>query len=51
MPILAALGTVLAGFIAGVILIAGDHVIIGMAVAFASIPMALGVWIKVSDRM
>jgi len=51
MPLLAALGTVVAGFIIGVILMVGDHIIIGMAVAFASLPAALAVWIKVSDRL
>jgi hypothetical protein len=51
MPILAALGTVLLGFLIGGILIAAGHVVIGVAVAFAALPFGLAVWIKVSDRM
>ena len=51
MAVFAALGTVLAGFVIGGILMASDHLIIGMAVAFAALPMALAVWIKVGDRL
>jgi hypothetical protein len=51
MPVLAALGVVIAGFIAGVILIAAGSVLIGICVAFAALPIALVVWIKASDRM
>jgi len=51
MPILAALGTVLLGFLIGGILIAADHILIGTVVALAALPFGLAVWIKVSDRM
>ncbi len=51
MAVLAALGTVLAGFIVGGILIGIGHVLIGVVIALAALPFALAVWIKVSDRL
>jgi hypothetical protein len=51
MPILASLGTVLAGFVIGGILMATGHVVIGVAIMLAALPFGLAVWIKMSDRM
>jgi hypothetical protein len=49
-PFLAAIGTVIVGFIVGVILIATDHVLIGIVVALAAIPGGLVAWMAVGDR-
>ena len=46
-PILLALLTVLAGFVAGGILIGLDHVVIGIFVALGAIPAGLAVWVSV----
>ena len=51
MPALAAIATLIAGFLVAVILISADHVIIGMALGFAAIPLALVAWVMVGDRM
>ena len=50
MALLAGLGTLLAGFAIGVILMANDHFIIGMAFVFGAIPFSLAVWVKVTER-
>ena len=51
MPVLAALGTVVGGFVIGGILIGFDHVLIGIVVGLCSLPAALAVWIKLNDRI
>ena len=45
MNVLRSLGIVIAGFVAGAILIALDHVFIGIIVAAAAIPVGLAAWI------
>jgi len=50
MPALAAFGTLVLGFIVGVILMASDHVFIGIIVAALAIPVALVVWITMGER-
>jgi hypothetical protein len=50
MPELAAIGTFIVGFVVGVILMASDHLFIGIIVAAAAIPVALIVWITVGER-
>jgi hypothetical protein len=47
---LAALGTVVAGFVAGGILVAIGFVLIGIIVAFAALPVALVVFISFGER-
>jgi hypothetical protein len=49
-PLLIALGVLVAGFIAGVILLAMDFVLIGILVAGGAIPAALVAWITAGDR-
>jgi hypothetical protein len=49
-PILIAVGVLIAGFIAGVILIALDFDLIGFVVALACIPFALAAWVMANDR-
>jgi hypothetical protein len=44
-PAVAAILTVVVGFVAGVILLALDFVFIGIVVALAAVPVALGVWL------
>lgn len=44
-PTLLAVLTVVAGFIAGVILMGVGHLFIGIIVAGASLPAALAVWV------
>jgi hypothetical protein len=51
MSALAALGVLVAGFIAGVILYSGDHWIIGIIVMMAAIPVALVTWVRMNERM
>jgi hypothetical protein len=51
MPALLALGTIVAGFIVGGILIGVGHVFIGIIVACGAIPAALAVWITAGDRI
>ena len=50
MPFLAGMGTILVGFVLGVILMTQDHLIIGLAVLIATLPLGFAVWIKASDR-
>ncbi|HWN22263.1 MAG TPA: hypothetical protein VNP93_09850 [Gaiellaceae bacterium] len=49
-PFLVALGVLVAGFLAGVILIALDFDLIGFVVVLASIPVGLVAWIVANDR-
>jgi len=49
-PFLFAIGVLIAGFIAGVILIALDFDLIGFVVVLASIPVGLVAWIAANDR-
>jgi hypothetical protein len=49
-PLLIALGVLVAGFIAGGILLAMDFVLIGILVAGGAIPAALVAWITAGDR-
>jgi len=51
MSILAALGVLVAGFVAGVILYTADHWVIGMMVMLAAVPVALVTWITMNDRV
>jgi hypothetical protein len=50
MPALLALLTVVIGFVAAVVLIANDHVFIGIMLGLFAIPLALVVWMRVGDR-
>jgi len=49
--ILAALGTVIAGFIVGGALAASGHWVLGMAIGLAAVPVALVVWVMAGDRL
>ena len=51
MPLLMALGTIIAGFIIGGILLVLGHVFIGIMVAAVALPVALVVWIKAGEDM
>jgi hypothetical protein len=51
MPLLAAIGTLIAGFVVGVILITAGHTLLGIVLAFAAIPLALIAWVMVGDRI
>ena len=51
MPTLAALGVLVAGFVAGVILYSSDHWIIGIIVLLAAVPIALVTWVQMNDRV
>ena len=50
MAVLLALVTLIAAFVVGVWLFTADHLIIGFAVIFGSIPLAIAVWMTVNDR-
>jgi hypothetical protein len=50
MPILVALGTLVAAVIVGVALMVGDHTLIGLVVLLAGLPLALVAWIALSER-
>ena len=50
MPALAALGTVIAGFVAAVVLGVLGHELIGIIVGLGCLPVALVVWMTVGDR-
>ena len=50
MWILASIGTVIAGFIVGGILIATGHVFLGIILGMAAIPLALVVGVGISSR-
>lgn len=49
-PFLVALGVLVAGVIAGVVLIALNFDLIGFVVALAAIPVGLVAWIAANDR-
>jgi hypothetical protein len=50
MPVLLALATLLVAAVVGVVLMVNDNTLVGIVVLFASIPLALVVWIVVNDR-
>jgi hypothetical protein len=50
MAVLIALLTLIAGIAVGVWLFAADHLVIGLAVFLASLPLALAAWMLVNDR-
>jgi hypothetical protein len=49
-PFLVAIGVVVAGFLAGVILLALDFALIGIVVALAAVPVGLVAWVVANDR-
>jgi len=51
MSALAAIGVLVAGFIAGVILYQTDHWIIGIIVMLAAVPIALVTWVRMNERI
>jgi predicted permease len=50
-PALVAVGTLVVGFIAAVILFSTDHTLIGVVVALAAVPCALVAWVMAGDRV
>lgn len=50
MAVLLALLSLIVGVVVGVWLFTTDHLIIGMAVIFGSIPVAIATWMAVGDR-
>ena len=50
MAVLVALAALVVAFVVGVWLFTADHLIIGLAVIFGSIPIAIGAWMAVNDR-
>jgi hypothetical protein len=51
MSALVAIGVLIAGFIAGVILYQSDHWVIGIVVMLAAVPIALVSWVKMNERI
>jgi hypothetical protein len=51
MSALVALGVLVAGFIAGVILYQSDHWVIGIVVMLSAVPIALVSWVKMNERI
>ncbi len=51
MPTLAALGVLVGGFVAGVILYSVDHWVIGIIVMLAAVPVALVTWVTMNERI
>jgi hypothetical protein len=51
MAVFVAIGTILAGFIVGGLLLAIGHVFLGIIVAAVALPLALVVWIKAGEDM
>jgi hypothetical protein len=49
-PFLVAIGVVVAGLLAGVILLALDFALIGIVVALAAVPVGLVAWVVANDR-
>ncbi|HET8650974.1 MAG TPA: hypothetical protein VFM13_00205 [Gaiellaceae bacterium] len=49
-PLLIAAGIVVAGFLAAIVLIAMDIVLIGILVGALSIPLAFVAWLTAGDR-
>jgi hypothetical protein len=50
MAVLLAVLTLVVAVVVGIWLFSTDHLIIGLAVIFASIPLAIGMWMTVGDR-
>jgi hypothetical protein len=51
MSALVAIGVLVAGFVAGVILYQTDHWVIGIIVMLAAVPVALVAWVKMNERI
>jgi hypothetical protein len=51
MSALVAIGVLVAGFVAGVILYQTDHWVIGIVVMLAAVPVALVAWVKMNERI
>ena len=51
MSALVAIGILVAGFVAGVILYQTDHWVIGIVVKLAAVPVALVSWVKMNERI
>jgi len=51
MSALVAIGVLVAGFVAGVILYQTDHWVIGIIVMLAAVPVALVSWVKMNERI
>jgi len=51
MSALVAIGILVAGFVAGVILYQTDHWVIGIIVMLAAVPVALVSWVKMNERI
>jgi hypothetical protein len=50
-PTLTAIGVLVLGFIAGVILYSTGHWVIGIIVLLSAVPVALVAWIQAADRV
>ncbi len=50
MAILLALVTMIAAVAVGIWLFTADHLVLGLAVFFGAIPIAIGMWMYVNDR-
>jgi hypothetical protein len=50
MAALLGLVTIVIGFVVGVVLVANEHVFIGIILALFAIPLGLVVWMRVGDR-
>jgi hypothetical protein len=48
---LLALVVVLAAWLAGGLLMANGHTVLGMIIGFVSLPLAVGIWVTASDRI
>jgi hypothetical protein len=51
MSALVAIGVLVAGFVAGVILYQTVHWVIGIIVMLAAVPVALVAWVKMNERI
>jgi hypothetical protein len=51
MSALVAIGVLIAGFVAGVILYQTDHWVIGIIVMLSAVPIALVSWVKMNERI
>jgi len=50
MAVLVALLMLVVALVVGIWLFTADHLVIGLAVLFAAIPLAIGAWMAVNDR-
>lgn len=50
-PMLIGLGVLVLGFVAGIVLLAMDFVLIGILVALLAIPAAFVAWMTAGDRV